>query len=66
MIGDIPWGIGYCSEEFGLVSLDNSYYGAESLFLVKASRSTVMLTIHPHEVLKLRALGAIPPPPYTS
>jgi hypothetical protein len=19
MIGDIPWGIGYCSEEFGLV-----------------------------------------------
>jgi hypothetical protein len=27
MIGDIPWGIGYCSEEFGLVSLDNSYIG---------------------------------------
>jgi hypothetical protein len=33
------------------------------LLLVKASRSTgdVILTIHPHEVLKLRALGAIPP-----
>jgi hypothetical protein len=24
-IGDIPWGIGYSSEEFGLVSLDDSY-----------------------------------------
>jgi hypothetical protein len=25
LIGDIPWGIGYRSEKFGLVSLDDSY-----------------------------------------
>jgi hypothetical protein len=25
LIGDIPWGIGYSSEEFGLVSLDDNY-----------------------------------------
>jgi hypothetical protein len=25
LIGDIPWGIGYSSEEFGFVSLDDSY-----------------------------------------
>jgi hypothetical protein len=30
MIGDIPWGIGYGSEEFGLVSLDDSYIGLRS------------------------------------
>ena len=33
VIGDIPWGIGYRSEKFGLVSLDDSYVG---------------LTAHPH------------------
>jgi hypothetical protein len=27
MIGDIPWGICYGSEKFGLVSLDDSYIG---------------------------------------
>jgi len=27
VIGDIPWGIGYRSEKFGLVSLDDSYVG---------------------------------------
>jgi argininosuccinate lyase len=30
MIGDIPWGIGYCSEEFGLISLDDRYSGLSS------------------------------------
>jgi hypothetical protein len=25
LIGDIPWGIGYSSEEFELVSLDDRY-----------------------------------------
>jgi hypothetical protein len=25
LIGDIPWSIGYSSEEFGLVLLDDSY-----------------------------------------
>ena len=25
LIGDIPWGIGYISEKFGLISLDDSY-----------------------------------------
>jgi hypothetical protein len=30
LIGDIPWGIGYSSEEFGLVSLDDSYVGLSS------------------------------------
>jgi hypothetical protein len=25
LIGDIPWGFGYSSEEFGLVSLDDKY-----------------------------------------
>lgn len=43
-------------------------YGEESLLLVNASRNTggVMLTIHPHEVLKLRAFRAITPLPHTS
>jgi hypothetical protein len=27
LIGDIPWCIGYCSEKFGLISLDDSYVG---------------------------------------
>ena len=27
MIGDIPWGIGYRSEKFGLISQDDSYGG---------------------------------------
>jgi hypothetical protein len=27
MIGDIPWGIGYRSEKFGLISLDDGYVG---------------------------------------
>jgi hypothetical protein len=27
LIGDIPWGSGYSSEEFGLVSLDDSCVG---------------------------------------
>jgi len=27
VIGDIPWDIGYRSEKFGLVSLDDSYVG---------------------------------------
>ena len=25
MIGDVPWGVGYRSEKFGLISLDDSY-----------------------------------------
>jgi hypothetical protein len=27
MIGNIPWGIGYRSEKFGLISLDDGYVG---------------------------------------
>ena len=30
LIGDIPWGIGYRSEKFGLVSLNDSYVGLRS------------------------------------
>ena len=30
LIGDTPWGIGYSSEKFGLVSLDDSYVGLSS------------------------------------
>ena len=30
MIGDIPWGVGYRSEWFGLVSLDDSCDGLRS------------------------------------
>jgi hypothetical protein len=30
LIGDIPWGIGYSSEEFGLVWLDDSHVGLSS------------------------------------
>jgi hypothetical protein len=30
LTGDIPWGIGYSSEKFGLVSLDDSYVGLSS------------------------------------
>ena len=30
LIGDIPWGIGYSSEKFGLISLGNSYVGLSS------------------------------------
>ena len=25
LIGDVPWGIGYSYEKFGLISLDDSY-----------------------------------------
>ena len=32
LIGDIPWGIGYRSEEFGLVSLNDTYVGLRSTF----------------------------------
>jgi len=32
-IGDVPWGVGYRSEKFGLISLDDSYIG---------------LSVHPH------------------
>jgi hypothetical protein len=31
LIGDIPWSIGYGSEEFGFVSLDDSYVGLSSI-----------------------------------
>jgi len=31
LIGDIPWGIGYRSEKFGLVSLNDSYVGIEKV-----------------------------------
>ena len=30
VIGVVPWGIGYRSEKFGLVSLDDSYVGLRS------------------------------------
>jgi len=30
LIGDIPWGIGYRSEKFGFVSLDDIYVGLSS------------------------------------
>ena len=30
LIGDIPWSIGYSSEKFGLISLDDSYVGLSS------------------------------------
>jgi len=30
MIGDVPWGVGYRSEKFGLISLDDSYIGLSS------------------------------------
>jgi hypothetical protein len=40
-IGDIPWGIGYRSEQFGLVSLDDSYVGLRST-------STQFYSIQPH------------------
>ena len=30
LIANIPWGIGYRSEKFGLVSLDDSYVGLSS------------------------------------
>ena len=30
LIGDIPWGIAYISEKFGLISLDDSYVGLSS------------------------------------
>ena len=30
VIGDIPWGIGYRSKQFGLVSLDDSYVELEA------------------------------------
>jgi hypothetical protein len=30
MVGDIPWGIGYGSEKFGLILLDDSYIGLSS------------------------------------
>jgi hypothetical protein len=30
LIGDIPWDIGYSSEKFGLISLDDSYVGLSS------------------------------------
>jgi len=29
-IGDIPWGIGYRADKYGLVSLDDSYVGLSS------------------------------------
>ena len=30
MIGNVPWGVGYRSEKFGLISLDDSYIGLSS------------------------------------
>jgi len=30
MIGDVPWGVGYRSGKFGLISLDDSYIGLSS------------------------------------
>jgi hypothetical protein len=30
VIGDVPWGVGYRSEKFGLISLDDSYIGLSS------------------------------------
>jgi len=30
MIEDVPWGVGYRSEKFGLMSLDDSYIGLSS------------------------------------
>jgi hypothetical protein len=36
LIRDIPWGIGYSSEKFGLISLDDSFVG---LLLVCGSRA---------------------------
>ena len=30
VIGDVPWGVGYRSEKFGLISLDDSYTGLSS------------------------------------
>jgi hypothetical protein len=30
LIGDIPWDIGYSSEKFGLILLDDSYVGLSS------------------------------------
>ena len=34
LIGDIPWGIGYKSEQFGLVSLDDSYVGLRRVNII--------------------------------
>jgi len=41
LIGDIPWGVGYRSEQFGLVSLDDSYVGLRST-------SPKFFSIRPH------------------
>ena len=30
LIGDMPWDIGYSSEKFGLISLDDRYVGLSS------------------------------------
>jgi hypothetical protein len=44
LIGDIPWGVGYRSEQFGLVSLDDSYFGHphSSIPYVHTGFSTVL------------------------
>jgi hypothetical protein len=33
LIGDMPWGIGYSSEKFGLISLDESHVGLSNVDL---------------------------------
>jgi hypothetical protein len=32
MIGDVPWCIGYSSEKFGLIPLDDSYVELDTIF----------------------------------
>jgi len=41
MIGDVPWGVGYRSEKFGLILLDDSYTGL-------GSTSSHFYSVRPH------------------
>ena len=40
-IGDVPWGVGYRSEKYGLISLDDSY-------IVLSSTSPQFYSVRPH------------------
>jgi hypothetical protein len=62
MIGNIPWGIGYISEKFGLISLDDGYVGLRCTSPVMTLKTTtVPLTLMSYAV----HLHLSPTPPYT-
>jgi hypothetical protein len=56
LIGDIPWGIGYSSEEFGLVSLDESYEASNVDLTYLVSVVLKILTLSYIQKIKLKSL----------